>query len=172
MEIPGWPGYRVSRRGVVESSRTNGGLIGKTWKVRKPSVDSDGYLRVRLHHRNRSVFVGVHQLVLTCFGSRRPPGDSMALHGNGNRKDNRIENLRWGFALDNTDDRESDGKTARAERNGNAKLDWEEVDAIRQERSTKSTSFQNLADKFGVSKKTVMNIVHNKTWVKEKYKDG
>jgi DNA-binding XRE family transcriptional regulator len=96
----------------------------------------------------------------------------MALHGNGNRKDNRIENLRWGFALDNTDDRESDGKTARAERNGNAKLDWEEVDAIRQERSTKSTSFQNLADKFGVSKKTVMNIVHNKTWVKEKYKDG
>ena len=73
--------------------------------------------------------------------------------------------------MDNANDRELDGKTARAERNGNAKLSWKEVDAIREERSTKSTPFQKIADKFGVSKKTVMNIVHNKTWVKE-YGDG
>ena len=49
LPVPNWPGYRISQFGVVESCRTNGGQIGKVWRVRTPTIDEDGYLRLRLH---------------------------------------------------------------------------------------------------------------------------
>ncbi len=165
--IPGWPGYRVSNDGCVETCKTNGGLLSENWKPKKSSVDEDGYLRLKLTHKSRTVFTGVHDLVLIAFGPPRPPGDSMCCHANGQRQDNRIDNLRWGFADDNAADRDAHGATARFERNGNAKLTWERVFAIR-EMVASGRSYNSVAKEFGVSKKCVLNIVHGRTWDERK----
>lgn len=157
--IPGWPGYRVSNDGKVESCRTNGGTFSREWKPKEGSKDADGYYRVHLHYSGkRSLFVGVHHLVLTCFGSAKPPGNSICLHRNAIRDDNRIENLRWGFPQDNADDRDLAGNTARHERNGNAKLDWDQVHEIRMLRES-GMSLSAIAVRFNVHKKTILEAV-------------
>lgn len=162
-EVPGWPGYRVSRDGVVQTGKNNGGILSGEWKVKEAFIDRDGYLKVNLSHKKRHLSVGVHVLVLTCFGGPRPPGNVMVLHGNGNCRDNRIENLRWGFADENAEDRDSHGTTARHERNGNAKLTWVQVYEIRAlHESGKSAG--SIAKLFAVSKKAVLNIIHKRTW--------
>lgn len=167
-EIPGWPAYRISNDGRLQTCSNHGGLATQIWKDKKPTVDADGYLRTSLHHRKRSVFTGIHDLVLIAFGGPRPPGKSMALHRNGNRQDNRIENLRWGFGDDNARDRDEHGNTARHERHGNAKLTWADVHEIRRLKEQGLVSVQQIATAFSVSKKCVLNIVHNRTWIESK----
>lgn len=163
-EIPGWPGYRVSSGGTVQTRKDCAGLDSGCWVDRSPIVDKDGYQKITLTHRRRTVYIGVHTLVLICHGPPRPPGKSMALHGNGDRQDNGLANLRWGFGSDNADDRDHHGTTARFETNGNAKLTWDEVNAIRSQRDSLGTSLSSLAKQFGISKKAVLNIVQRKTW--------
>ena len=165
-EIPGWPGYRVNSIGVVQSCKDNSGFLSDEWEEKKANVDKDGYMMLRLHKKNRTLFTGVHPLVLTCFGPTRPPGPSMALHKDGVPSNNCISNLYWGFAKDNAIDRDAHGTTALGERSGNAKLTWEEVFAIRASYATGLKSMLKIAGEFSVSKKTVLNIVNRKTWVR------
>lgn len=166
--IPGWPGYRVSDDGVVECRRNNAGFDSGCWSRRAAKPDADGYFRLTIHHRNRSVFIGVHTLVLICHGPPRPPGNSMALHGNGNPQDNHIDNLRWGFGLDNASDRELHGNTAACETHGCSKLTWSDVDEIRVLYAAGGISMSALAKKFKVNKKTILNVIHHKTWSRQR----
>lgn len=162
-EIPGWPGYRVSSDGVVQSCKDNAGVLTESWSTRTLFIDKDGYRKLSLHHRKRHAFVGVHVLVLTCHGPQRPPGPAMGLHNNGDTSDNRIENLRWGFADDNADDRERHLR-ARHEHGKPSKLTAGQVLEIRKLRAETDLSLSDLARKFSVSKKAILNVVHGRTW--------
>ena len=164
-EIPGWPGYRVSDNGEVQSCRDCAGYDSGAWHYISLFTDKGGYKKFTLHYRQRTAFVGVHVVVLSCFGGRRPPGNSMGLHKNGIRDDNRIENLYWGFADDNARDRDKHGKTARFERNGNAKLTWDQVEIIRSLQGTFTSSI--LGKRFNVDRSTIKKIWNNKIWAKK-----
>lgn len=48
-----------------------------------------------------------------------------------------------------------------------AKLTWEKVDEIRELRATHGHSLNALAQRFNVSKKSILNIVKHKVWVKD-----
>ena len=50
------------------------------------------------------------------------------------------------------------------EGNHQAKLTWDTVAQIRLERNTHLTSLGILAKKFSISKKTILSIIHNRTW--------
>lgn len=73
-----------------------------------------GYRTVSIRHedgrcRNRYV----HELVLLAFVGPRPSDEYEVLHGNGERSDNRLDNLRWGTVLENAADRDRHGRVYR-----------------------------------------------------------
>lgn len=79
-DIPGHPGYKVSDRGRICSSR----------KVLTPFiVKSTGYMQVNLSKRSRHF---VHRLVAMAFCGQ--PG-GVVNHLNGVKSDNRSANLEW-----------------------------------------------------------------------------
>ena len=76
------------------------------------------------------------------------------------------EHLFIGTRQDNVDDRERKGRniTFTGEEQPRAKLTKKAVKDARWERAYKGTSFQKLADKYGVSKHTIQNAINGKTW--------
>jgi hypothetical protein len=98
-EYEGW--YEVSDHGRVRRTRSQRQL--------KLTLNSAGYPRVDLSRDNKQVQRQVHRLVLEAFVG---PGDGrrmQACHYNGNRQDNRLENLRWGTPSENALDRSRHG---------------------------------------------------------------
>lgn len=94
--IPGHSHYRVSNQGRVWSERRErckGGL-------KKLTKDSFGYLCCNLGRGN---LLRAHTLVLLAF-TGAPGYQQEALHWDGCRTNNRLENLRWGTRKENMED--------------------------------------------------------------------
>ncbi len=163
-DIPGWPGYRISDSGNVQTRRTFGGKLRTEWKPKATSRSHDGYLCVTLHRSGKCRFFRVHDLVLLSFVGPSQAGQ-MGLHRNANRTDNRIGNLYWGTAQDNADDRNRDGHTARRERNGRARITAEIATHIRHVRATEGSSYARLGLRFGISNRQVARICDGLNWV-------
>lgn len=74
---------------------------GRVFSLRRqrflsPRRDRDGYLCTTLFTtRDNPVGVKIHQLVLAAYGPPRPSEAYYPHHKNGDRSDNRIENLEW-----------------------------------------------------------------------------
>lgn len=83
MWIPYDERYAVSVDGDVMNTET--GQV-----LRKEEINK-GYYRVSLYRK----YILVHRLVGLCFLPRIEQGDIEIDHINGDRKDNRAENLRW-----------------------------------------------------------------------------
>ena len=159
--IPGWPGYRVSDDGILETNKRPGGRTG-FWRPKAHST-VEGYVMVQLVHKRVHKTYHMNTLVLLCHGPPRPTGKSMALHNNGDPSDNRLENLRWGYAKDNSDDRRRHGRTARGDRNGSAKLRSSDLKLIRELRSS-GIALSALGVAFNVSESAIRRFVNGKTW--------
>lgn len=76
------------------------------------------------------------------------------------------EHLFVGTRQDNIDDREAKGRNhpPQGSNNGRAKLTESDVLSARFERLKKKTSYQKLAEKYGVSKRAMQNAINGKTW--------
>lgn len=105
IDIPGYEGvYQISNLGNIKSLerkdwRNSGANRIGCWvshkeKILSPQMDKSGYLHVRLKTGNKIVLWKVHQLVaLAFFGHDRKNIYSIVHHINGNKTDNRVENL-------------------------------------------------------------------------------
>lgn len=78
--------YVVSNNGEVKSLRTN--------KKLKPSIDKDGYAIYVLCESGKKITIKGHRLVAETYIPNREKKPCID-HINGDRKDNRVENLRW-----------------------------------------------------------------------------
>lgn len=89
--IPGYNGkYEVSSLGKIKSNvNLKGGVM-------KPTVDASGYPTVELEGKNKRV----HELVMAAFGGKRE-GTNVAMHGDGNKRNNSVQNLSWGTRAEN-----------------------------------------------------------------------
>ncbi|HEV2376219.1 MAG TPA: HNH endonuclease [Streptosporangiaceae bacterium] len=150
-------GYKVSSEGRVRSvdrvladGRRAGG------KVLKPALTHNGYLKVVLRQNGRSVNMPVHQLVVEAFHGPIPEGMEVR-HLNGNRRDNRVENLRAGTKAENTLDSLMHGTKAK-------KLTSALVLEIRERYADRSLTQRALAEQYGVSRETVGLVLRGKTW--------
>ncbi len=87
--IEGYPDYLISDQGRVKSLK-----CGKI-KLLKLSERGDGYLGVALYGKggDRGLF-SIHRLVMAIFIGSCPEGKECN-HRNGNKTDNRVENLEW-----------------------------------------------------------------------------
>lgn len=100
--------YAVSSTGKVKSFHSQ--------KIIKPFTNHKGYLIVTLSKDGRKKNMRIHRLVAQAFidnSANLPEVD----HINGERQDNRVENLRWASGSSNTRNREV-CRTAKSKFNG------------------------------------------------------
>jgi len=107
-----WPEYDVSSQGRIRTYWAKGRgprARAEVPRLLKLFTHSGGYLQVALSDgRGSQKFRFVHRLVLTAF-SRNPVGKEQGCHNNGDRQDNRAENLRWDTCSNNHADKYEHG---------------------------------------------------------------
>lgn len=89
--------YAISDTGLVRNKKTRKHV--KRWD------NGRGYLRVRLCHKTGGRWYAIHLLVLRTFDTPRPGPDFEGCHQDGNRRNNKINNLFWKTKEQNTADR-------------------------------------------------------------------
>ena len=144
---------QFSKKGTegIQTVRTN------NWKQLKGVLTKGGYLQTIIHGK----IWRISRLIALTFIAN-PNNYPEVQHINGVRTENRLENLKWGTQKDNAFDRDLHGTTQRGTKHANAKLNNEVVLKIRELRPT--YSLNQLAGKFGVSKKLVLLVTQNKIW--------
>ena len=105
--VPGSPGYEISNKGRLRSYLKSGAGSGfrDEPRLRTPTTDKDGYLRVQLRGPGGSRNVTIHRLVAETFLADLKFEGAIVLHGDGDPQNNTVENLRWGTHAENTSDR-------------------------------------------------------------------
>lgn len=140
--------YEVSDQGRVRSLRTG--------RILKPQKQTTGYLQVSLGRRLHTV----HKIVLHAFCGPRPVG-CVAAHGDGNKGNNRLANLRYATPIENAADMIAHGTRMVGEKNPRRKLSAAEVLWIRENSHMKQ---QALAVKFAVRQTAISKILRRQRW--------
>jgi hypothetical protein len=160
--IPGiHDGYEVSNLGRVRSWLLCGhGAVRRRSSPRQrklvPCV-KDGYLAVVLTGDSKKLTLHkVHTLVLLAFVGPKPYPAAECRHLDGDRTNNRSDNLVWGSHKENVEDQARHGTFTTGERNAGAKLTNQQALAIRASR----LRGKDLALKYGVSQATISRIKH------------
>ena len=105
--VVGYEGlYEVSNLGRVRSLdrwvNNNGSLVLLKGKYKLLTPDVKGYLRTHIRKNNKGKPYKVHRLVAEAF-IPNPDNKPEVDHINTDKKDNRVENLRWVTAKENSD---------------------------------------------------------------------
>lgn len=145
--------YEVSNLGRVRN------CCGYIMKLRE---NRGGYLQVNLSDDYSRSYPVVHRLVARAF-IPNPKKSPQVNHIDGDRKNNRVDNLEWcthgenmrrAFKLGN--------KNQKGSKNNGSKLTEEIVIEIREK--TKSMTQSAIAKEYGLSTGNVSLIVNRKTW--------
>lgn len=160
-DVLGRPGYQVSNAGRVRSLNRVVDCAGDT--SRGPYVR---YVTGRLLRLNRDAtgylhcHIGrVHNLVISTFIGQ-PPSNAEVRHLNGDRTDNRLENLCYGTATDNARDAIRHGTATRGARNARARLTEEQAGIIKYS----GHDLRILSAAFGISLKGAQKIRYGERW--------
>lgn len=158
-DIKGFEGrYTISNLGIVRSLLTG--------KIMKPYITNKGYARVNLRYAKSRDFKSllVHRLVAMNF-IPNPNNYKEINHKDCNPLNNRIDNLEWCDRFYNIKYSFEKGRASnKGVRNPNAKLNEEDIKAIRALVETGRFFNTQIAKMFKVSSTTIDMIVNNKTW--------
>lgn len=159
--IPGFSRYHASNLGRLKSLRYKN---GNTEAIFKPAVTPDGYLKTMLLDDNGKYRSWcVHKWIAMAFYGERPDGKQIN-HIDGNKQNNRIENLEYCTCSENVTHAFRTGlmRPKIGSLNGGSKLKENEVIEIREYVKNfpgKNYGRQALADKYGVSSAHIKDIV-------------
>lgn len=153
-DVPGFEGYyKVSTLGNIRSF----GNWGKGRIMKAKPNKQEGYRYVDLRKPGVRRMSKVSHLVALAFIG--PSNGLLVCHNNGNRADDRLENLRYDTQAGNCADKIKHGTRQNGERNPNSKLCEADIVAIR-----KSPKPYIIAKQYGISARHVYTIKNRETW--------
>lgn len=162
-DISGWEGqFAVTKDGKIWSYWKCGWLALNTTRTK------DWYLSVSFGTRCRGNRKGykVHRLVAQTF-IPNPDNLKEVNHKNGDKTDNRVENLEWCTRKYNLDHARKNGwipEAHKGESNYNHKLTEQKVYEIRKRYTEGFTSHRKLAREYGVSSTTIRGVILRWYW--------
>lgn len=166
--IPDHVGYHISRDGTVYSrwSKSGVGLL-KTYRPLSIRYTNNGRCYVSINSIKRKI----HRLVAQVY-IPNPNNYPYVCHKDNNPKNNHVDNLYWGTQSMNLKQACEDGrhknnlpKPRSGVDNFNAKLDWQQVEEIRELRK-KGFFLKELAKLFNISIGSISRITKNKSYKK------
>jgi hypothetical protein len=170
--VKGYEGlYEVSSLGRIKSlsKRIDPGKCHRTYpeKLIKPGKDGNGYLRVVLSDVNhKSKTHKLHRLVAEAF-IPNPEKLPVVNHKDGNKANDRVDNLEWVSISDNLKHAYKNGlKSVNGAKNPAAKLTAEQVVFIKAHFIPRDNEYGcvALSKKFNVHRKTISRVVNNTSW--------
>ncbi len=149
--------YEINKNGMLVRKPyyrryRNGNFYKRKRKIIKP-IKSKGYIYFCLCKGNERKHIGQHRLLLIAF---KPPLMDMNLlytnHLNGEKDDNRLENLEWVTPRQNS---------RHAQKNGlcSTKIDFAHADIIKELYSTGKLFQYEIAQIFGLNQSTISRII-------------
>ena len=158
-DIKGFEGrYTISNLGIVRSKLTN--------LVMKQNITKFGYARINLRKAKSREYKSyfVHRLVASHFLDNKNNLPEVN-HIDCNRLNNRVSNLEWVSKEDNIRHSFIYGSAShKGLRNPNAKLNEDDINAIKALHKTNKFYNTQIAKIFKVSSSTIDNIINNVTW--------
>lgn len=157
----------VSNQGRVRSVTHVAGN-GKTYqgKILKPIITKSGYVNVCLTTGNdeSKITKRVHRLVADAF-IENPDDKDEINHKDGNKENNRAENLEWVTRSENEQHAYDNNlvKVLKGSEKPLSKLNEEDVRNIRKEYEDGCLQIE-LAERYGVARQTISSIVNRKAW--------
>jgi hypothetical protein len=146
--IPNFPGYFATDEGQILSYKRG------VARIRQAHLSGSRYLILSLWNNGVATNRSVHSLVLEAFVGPRPTPLHQVRHLNGIRIDNRLENLAWGTASENANDRKDHGTQVLGSRVGTNQLTEQDVINLRQEIVAGAT-LNRLAMRYNVNATTI-----------------
>jgi bacterioferritin-associated ferredoxin len=164
--VEGWP-YDVSSLGRVRRAEDalngNGRVTYPKGYMLSQATDSHGYKYVCLCRSGKVTNMTVSKLVCAAFHGPKPTNRHQAAHWDGDKKNNRADNLRWATPKDNCGDRFRHGTSVRGKQNPRARLTENDVRQIRTLIAS-GTLQTDVAKMFSVSKQCVASINCRRIW--------
>lgn len=158
--------YAVSNFGRVKrTAKGRGTYIGR---IVKKSKHSAGYEALNLTDGVKKNYLLVHRIVCEAFLGRPPSERHEVAHRDGNKKNNRLANLRWATPAENTYDNFLNGTSPGVSSSNRRVLSDEDVMAIRQDRRA---SHEVAAD-YGVTDRNITAIWRRVTYKHIPAQDG
>jgi hypothetical protein len=166
--VPSLPSYFVTKTGEVFRLRNDRFMSG-LFKLSCRRVGR--YLAFTTTKKMGAKTKKLHRVMCEAFHGPPPGPEWCALHRDDDRNNNTPENLYWGTAKENSADAVRNGVNSTAiirsgENHLNATLSRADVDVIRSELASRSSTGKQLAARFGVSPATISLIKNNHIWTK------
>ena len=165
------PDYEVSSLGRVRRATDDiitHWITGKSfvrrragWLMATFPHKKSGYIRVTLYG-NRNVKTST--LICRAFHGPKPAPHYQAAHNDGNKLNNKADNLRWSTPKENCGDRVVHGTHRCGEQINTNKLTRDEVVAIRRLLGARNLKQSEIAAMFGISRALVSMIKTRATW--------
>ncbi len=170
-DVPGWENYyEVSNLGQIRSKTRVGRTLLAERKygggILNPITNSRGYQVVNLTRRDplhvRQQYV-VHRLVLLAFVGEKPNGWH-GCHSDGDKTNNKLDNLRWGSPRENCYDKKLHGTWQCGEKHGNSIYTEEQVREIYRLYSEDNLSPSKIKDLLGLPLNFIAKICYKQSW--------
>ena len=156
--VVGFPDYEVSSHGRVRSLRASRILAGSGSKYRNVSF----YRRDKTETKRATAYT-IHRVVAEAFLGPRPPFTEI-MHLDGNRYNNRADNLGYGTRAENIQ-RDIDNGVKKGSRSGNAILDERDVAVIKRLLHEFPTINRvSFARAWGITRQAIDHIEKGRHW--------
>jgi len=160
LPIEGWNGYEVSDHGRIRSwKKSRRSPMDHLPRVLRTSSLPRGYRMVTLKERGMYASIYVHRAVLLAFVGPCPDGHECA-HADSDPSNNRLANLRWATAAENTNDKRRHGTVVHGADQHCAVVTEEQARGI----LNHAGSHADAARVFGVKYMLAYKIRTRRTW--------